>query len=134
MKNKIDNAVRIPTSINGSFFRYWFEFLQPLHKLRPSEIKVIACFVKHRYELSKSISDKKLLDEITMGEDTKKKVINECGITKSHFNIIMTKLKKSKLVIDGKINPKFIPNISEDGNSLSLLLFFDLNEVTRNSL
>jgi hypothetical protein len=131
---KIDNAVRIPTSIDGRFFKYWFEFLTPLHRLNPSEINVIACFVKHRYELSKVVKDDKLLNDIIMNEENRKKVREECGLSKSHFSIIMTKLKKSKLIIDGKINPKFIPNISEDANSLSLLLFFDLNEPTRNNL
>lgn len=131
---KIDNAVRIPTSINGKLFKYWFEFLAPLHRLSNREMDVIACLTKHRYELSKAIKDAKVLDEVAFSEETKKKVRDECHVTQAHFNAIITKLKKNRVIIDGKINPKFIPNISEDGNSLSLLLFFDLNEPTRNNL
>ena len=33
MEGKIKSVIRIPTSLDGEFFRYWFEFLEPLHKL-----------------------------------------------------------------------------------------------------
>nr|DAR32436.1 MAG TPA: hypothetical protein [Bacteriophage sp.] len=125
MKN-VDNVVRIPTSLDDNFFRYWFEFLKPFHKLTEREIEVIACFVKHRYELSKVIKDTEILDRVTMGEDTKRKIREECNMTFPHFQVIMGKLRKSKVLIDNKINPRFIPNISENAESFGLLLYFEL--------
>ena len=77
MNRKANNIVRIPTSLNGKFFRYWFEFLQPFHKLTEREIDVITSFVKQRYELSKVITDNEILDRVTMSEDTKRKVREE---------------------------------------------------------
>ena len=77
MVKKANNIVRIPTSLNGKFFRYWFEFLEPFHKLTDREIDVITSFVKQRYELSKVIKDNEILDKVTMSEDTKKKVREE---------------------------------------------------------
>lgn len=123
---KANNIVRIPTSLSGKFFRYWFEFLEPFHKLANREIDVIACFTKHRYELSKVIKDDEILDKVTMSEDTKRKVREECNITLPHFQVIMGKLRKNKAIIDGKINPRFIPNIDENAESFQLLLLFDL--------
>lgn len=123
---KANNIVRIPTSLNGSFFRYWFMFLEPFHKLTDREIDVITSFVKHRYELSKVIKDNEILDKVTMSEDTKKKVREECNITLPHFQVIMGKLRKNKVIIDGKINPRFIPNISEENGAFQLLLLFEL--------
>ncbi len=123
---KANNIVRIPTSLNGSFFRYWFMFLEPFHKLTDREIDVITSFVKHRYELSKVIKDNEILDKVTMSEDTKKKVREECNITLPHFQVIMGKLRKNKVIIDGKINPRFIPNISEENGTFQLLLLFEL--------
>lgn len=123
---KANNIVRIPTSLNGSFFRYWFMFLEPFHKLTDREIDVITSFVKHRYELSKVIKDSEILDKVTMSEDTKKKVREECNITLPHFQVIMGKLRKNKVIIDGKINPRFIPNISEENGTFQLLLLFEL--------
>ncbi len=123
---KANNIVRIPTTLNGKFFRYWFEFLAPFHHLTNREIDVIACFVRKRFELSKSILDSSILDKVVMSEDVKKDIREECNITLPHFQVIMGKLRKSKIIIDGKINPRFIPNIVEEDDSFKLLLLFDL--------
>ena len=114
MNKKANNVVRIPCSLDGSFFRYWFLFLKPFHKLTDREIDVITSFVKQRYELSKVIKDKK------------RKVREECNITLPHFQVIMGKLRSTKVIIDGKINPRFIPNIEEENGFFKLLLLFDL--------
>ncbi|MBQ5153899.1 hypothetical protein EGM85_11645, partial [Macrococcus caseolyticus] len=106
--------------MSGSFFRYWFKFLEPFHKLTDREIDVITSFVKQRYELSKVIKDNEILDKVTMSEDTKKKVRAECNITLPHFQVIMGKLRKNKVIIDGKINPRFIPNIDEETGTAEL--------------
>lgn len=126
MDKKANNIVRIPTSLNGKFFRYWLEFLKPFHQLTEREIDVTTSFLKYRYELSKVIKDNEILDRVTMGEDTKRKVREECGITLPHFQVIMGKLRKSKVIVDGKINPRFIPNIDEETGFFKLLLLFDL--------
>nr|DAP80922.1 MAG TPA: hypothetical protein [Crassvirales sp.] len=126
MNKEINNVIRIPTSLNSKFFRYWFEFLQPFHKLTEREIDVITSLVKQRYELSKVIKDDEILDRVTMSEDTKRKVREECNMTLPHFQVIMGKLRKSKVIIDNKINPRFIPNIREDSGTFQLLLLFEL--------
>lgn len=123
---KANNIVRIPTSLSGKFFKYWFEFLKPFHKLTDREIDVIVSFVRQRYELSKVIKDDTILDKVTMSEDTKKKVREECNINLPHFQVIMGKLRKNKVIIDGKINPRFIPNIDEENGYFQLMLLFEL--------
>ena len=123
---KANNIIRIPTSLNGKFFRYWLEFLQPFHNLTNREIDVITAFVKQRYQLSKVIKDDNILDKVIMSEDTKKKVREECNITLPHFQVVMGKLRKNKVIVDGKINPKFIPNIDEETGYFQLLLLFEL--------
>lgn len=123
---KANNIIRIPTSLTGKFFNYWLQFLEPFHQLTKREIGVAACFLRYRYELSKVIKNNDILDSVTMGEDTRKKVREECNMSLPHFQVIMGKLRKRKVIIDGKINPKFIPNINEDSNMLQLLLLFEL--------
>lgn len=123
---KPNNIVRISCSLDGSFFRYWFNFLKPFHNLTDRETDIIAAFVKHRYELSKVIKDNEILDKVTMSEDTKRKVREECNVTLPHFQVIMGKLRKNKVIVNGKINPRFIPNISEDNNAFQLMLLFEL--------
>lgn len=123
---RINNVITIPASKEGSFFRYWFEFLRPFHKLTDREMDVISSFIRHRFELSKLVNDQGLLDKLTMSEDVKKKVREDCKISQAHFQVIMTQLKKRKVIENGRINPRFIPNLDKDGNNFQLLLSFDL--------
>ena len=126
MEAKNRNTVRIPTSVKGNFFRYWFEILKPYHHLTNREMDVITSFVKQRYELSKVIKDPAILDKVVMSEDTKRKVREECGIKLPHFQVIMGKLRKNHVIENGNINPKFIPNITEENGTFVLLVVFDL--------
>lgn len=125
MSKGADSIVRIPCKVDGSFFKYWFMFLKPFHHLTDREMDVITSFVKQRYELSKVITDSDILDKVTMSEDTKRKVREECEITLPHFQIVMSKLRKSKVIIDNKINPRYIPNIKEENGSFKMMLLFD---------
>lgn len=125
---RANNVIRIPASLKGSFFKYWLLFLEPFHHLTTREIDVVAEFLKQRHELSKVISDADILDKVVMSEDTFLKIREACDISLPHFRVIMGKLKKNKVLVGGKLNPKFIPRITTDENSFQLLLLFDLNE------
>ena len=59
-------------------------------------------------------------------QDTKRKIREICGLSNTHFQVIMTKLKKNKIIDNGKINPKFIPRVEHDSKGFQLLLAFDL--------
>ena len=87
---------------------------------------VATAFVKQRYKLSKVVKDPDILDKVLMSEDTKRIVREECNITLPHFQVIMGKLRKNQIIVDGKINPRFIPNIDEESGSFKLLLYFTL--------
>lgn len=127
MAKQVDSIVRIPCKVDGKFFRYWFEFLTPFHNLTEREMDVITSFVKQRYELSKVIKDNEILDKVTMSEDTKKKVREECDISLPYFQVIMGKLRKNKVIIDGKINPRYIPSVDEENGSFKMMLLFDFS-------
>jgi hypothetical protein len=111
---KPNNVFNVPVSSTLDFFKWWCIFLRPFVPLTERETDVVASFLKQRWELSKIISDPVILDTIVMSSDTINKVVQECKITKQHFYVVMSSLKK-KSVIDGKINPKLIPNLKEDG-------------------
>lgn len=125
---KVDNVVRIPTSINDGFFKYWFDFLHPIHNLTNRETEVIACLARHRYELSKVIKDDAILDRETMGDSVRKEVIEELKITPSFYQQILGKLKKNNIIVNNVINPRFLPELSEDSNEFRLLLKFELED------
>jgi hypothetical protein len=125
MEVAVNNVIRIPTSLQ-KFFRYWYEFLKPFHKLTDREIDVITAFTYERHMLSKVISDNDILDKVLMSEDTKKKIRESCNITLAHFQVIMGKLRRNKIIVNNKINPKFIPNITEEEGAFKLMLLFDI--------
>lgn len=125
MMKKPDNVVFIPGDID-SFFRNWFEFLKPFHHLTDRECDIAAAFVKLRWELGQNISDQDLLDKVLMTNESKQIVKDRCGTTMQHFQVIMSKLKKNRVIIDGKLNPKFIPNLQKDSDSFKLLLYFKI--------
>lgn len=125
--NKPNNIIGIPTTLND-FFRYWVEFLEPLHGLTEREIDIIAAFLRKRYELSKSIIDPTLLNKYLMNEETKAEIRDECGVSPAHFQVIMGKLRKSGIIVNGNIHPKFIPKIKVEDNTFQLLLYFQLKD------
>lgn len=125
VKKGVDNVVRIPCKLDYSFFKIWFMFLQPFHHLTEREMEVATSFVKQRYELSKVVSDNDILDKLVMSEDTKRKVREECNITLPHFQVIMGKLRKNNIIVDGKLNPRYIPRVVEENGFFKLMLLFD---------
>ena len=126
---KPNNIVVVPISMGIGFFRWWCTFLKSFISLTPRELDVTASFLKQRWELSKSIDDPSILDEMVMSESTKKKVIDECEITKQHFYVVMSNLRKNKVIVNDKINSRLIPNIrKEDNGCFQLLILFKDNK------
>ena len=126
MERRPNNVIALKSSLSGKFFRIWLEFLRPFHKLTERETDVMAAFLKERFELSKVVSDQEVLNRLTMSEDTKKKIRETCNISQTHFQVIMTKLKKNNIKSKNRINPKFIPRIDKNAKGFQLLLAFDL--------
>lgn len=117
-----NNVMAVPTSSDIDFFKWWCIFLRPFISLTNREIDIMACLLKHRHELSKYISDAALLDKMLMGEDVRLKIQKECNITSQHLCVVMSNLRKNKVIVDNIINPRLIPNIRPDDNGCFQLL------------
>lgn len=128
---KPNNVVTVPTSSKIDFFKWWCVFLRPFIHLTNKEIDVIASFLKQRWELSKSISDPTILDTMLMSETTKTKVIEECGITQQHFYVVMSNLRKNRIIVKDKINSRLIPNLRKDDNGCFQLLVLFKDDVKK---
>ena len=63
MEIKPNSVIALKGNLSCSFFRIWLEFLRPFHKLTERETDVMAAFLKHRFELSKVVSDQEVLDK-----------------------------------------------------------------------
>lgn len=123
--HKPNNVVIVPVKTANSFFKWWCTLLRPFINLTNREIDVMAEFLRQRWELSKVISDPAVLDTMVMNDNTKKKVIEACHITQQHFYVVMSNLRKNKVIVNDIINSRLIPNIKEDDNGcFQLLIMF----------
>lgn len=124
---KPNNAFTVPVANTLDFFKWWCVFLRPFIPLTERETDVVASLLRQRWELSKIIKDPSILDTMTMSGNTLDKVVEECKITKQHFYVVMSSLKK-KGVINGHINPRLIPNLKEEGVFKLTILFKENNQ------
>lgn len=125
---KPNNIVTVPTSLGAEFFKWWCIFLRPFINLTNREIDVVSSFLKQRWELSKHISDPTILDKMVMSEDTKMKVQEECKITSQHLYVVMSNLRKNKVIINNTLNPRLIPNVRPTDNGVFQLLILFKDE------
>ena len=113
------NIKRIHTD-RRSIFKYWLGFLKPYHKLRQKEIEALSLMLYYRYELSKEVQSKDLVDRLLFSTETRHKIRFDLNdMSQKVFNNLLTSLRKKKVLTkDNKINPKLIPNMTEDGFTL----------------
>ena len=126
---KNSNIAHIVTTLvkaDNNFFRYWLQFIKPLHGLSYKEMEVLASFLRMRYELSKSISNDELLDKVLMNADTKRVIREEHNIAPPYFQVLLAKFRKLGIIKDNKIEKKYIPNLEIDSKEYKLILLFDL--------
>lgn len=121
---KLSSNPKLKMSPEGDFFRYWVEFLRPLHELTNREMDVLAEFLKVRYNLSKEIINTDRLDRVLMSEETKRDIRNTCDISAKHFQVIMSKFRKNGVIRNGKIHLNLIPTITDEGVGLMVHFSF----------
>lgn len=126
MESKINNIIKIPTSIND-FYKYWMIFLKPFHNLTNKEMDVAAKILQYRQHLSKVIKDDKVLNDVLLSRENRKKIREELNITPAHLQVILSTLKGVGFLNDGKVNPRFIPRINNN-KQFNLLMSFDFSE------
>ena len=119
---KPNNMFSVDCTSSFDFFKWWCIMLRPFVRLTDRETDVIASFLKHRRELSKSISDDSILDTILMSDDVVNKVIEECKISRQHFYVVMSTLRTKGVIRDGIIHRKLIPNTRDWDNGVFRLL------------
>ncbi len=121
----VDKVLRVPAHKKMDFFRLWVDFLRPYHDLTQRESDLLICLLRCRHQLMKDISNEDFLDSILFTEKIKKQIHKEMGITDKNFNVLISRLKEKKLIIDGKINRRFIPNLKDDAKEFQILILFE---------
>jgi len=118
------NILKIKSSDYNELFLNWFLILKPLHNLSNKECILASKLYKYRDELKEVILDKEILDTTILSDTYRKKIIEEMNITMIHLQVLLTSLRKKNVIIDNRLNPKFIPHIKD--SELSLLIRFEI--------
>nr|DAI14765.1 MAG TPA: hypothetical protein [Bacteriophage sp.] len=118
------NILKIKSNDYDELFLNWFLILKPLHNLSNKECILASKLYKYRDELKEVILDKEILDTTILSDTYRKKIIEEMDITMIHLQVLLTSLRKKNVIIDNRLNPKFIPHIKD--SELSLLIRFEI--------
>lgn len=122
-----DGLFKIDADSILDFYKRYYIFLRPIVNLTDREIDVVASFMKQRWQLSRETPglDPSRLDILMMSDEIKNEVIKESHLSKQHFYVVMSTLKKKGIVKNDIIEPKIIPNVSIDNKGVfKLMLVF----------
>ena len=125
---RIQSNAKLKMSPEGDFFKAWVEFLKPVHDLTKREMDILAFYLKERYKLGKKISDPKMVDDVLMSPETRKKACKQCGIKPLHLNVILSTFRKKGVIRDNRIFLKLIPTIHKEGAGLMINFSFKEDE------
>ena len=106
-----------------SFYRMWIEFLAPFHKLTARERDLAARIIAQYFKLKDSIPDPDMLKEVLWSHTSRKDMRESLKMSQAHFQMILAKLREAKVLVDGDINPKYIPHIDENPRFMLSIIF-----------
>lgn len=121
-------VVGITTPLNLDFFKYWVDFLAPLHKLHGRNAEITAFLLFRRFQLSQVIFDDEVLDAVLLSAEQKRLTREHFGISLQNFQVVMINLRKAKVIVNGKINKRFIPMLTKEAEEYRLLIHFRIPE------
>lgn len=119
---KPNNMIVIPTTDDFDFFKWWCRCMRLIVHLTDKEVNVVAGLLDQRNQLSKCILDPNLLDANLFSTDIKKKVAEECNVTSTHLNVVLSKFRERQIVKDEILNPMLVPTLREDDDVFQLLI------------
>ena len=108
---------------DDSFYRMWIEFLAPFHKLTSRERDVAARIIAQYFKLKDNIPDPVVLKEVMWSNTSKKDMRESLNMSPAHFQMILAKLKSSGVLVNGDINPKYIPHTNLDPRFMLSIVF-----------
>ena len=110
---------------DDSFYRMWIEFLAPFHKLTAREMDVAARIIAQYFRLRESIPDPEVLRDVLWSTKSRKDMMTSLGMSQAHFQMKLAKLKSVGVLVDGAINPKYIPSKVPGESRFMLQVVYD---------
>ena len=118
MKNKA--LFTINPKSKQEFFILWVSLLNVFLSIRKKEILVLAKIIEKHHELSKTMSDQDELAGVLFSTKIRVEIREELELDELNFNNILCGLRRKKLILKNKINPKLIPQLDNLFKSFKL--------------
>lgn len=99
--------------VGGSFFKDWILFLTPYHRLSVRQRKVAARLLEQYFKLKESVQDIDVLYEVLWSKKSRQDIRTSLGMGQENFQMSLSKLKKSGFLVNGRIEPRYIPHITD---------------------
>ena len=117
-------------SLKNLFFK-WLDITRSFHKLNNQQQQVLALLLYYHYKFKNEITNDKILWKLIFDYDTKIKIredaiFGEKGLSNSTLQNIFTILRKKQIIVDNKINPVFIPDISKNSKNFKIIFNFNI--------
>ncbi|MBQ3950057.1 MAG: hypothetical protein II661_06240 [Bacteroidales bacterium] len=101
------------------------EFLTPFHKLTSREKDLAARIIAQYFTLKESIPDPEVLREVLWSTRSRKDMRTSLGMTQAHFQMTLAKLREAEVVVNGDLNPRYIPHKTANDSKFILQVVFD---------
>lgn len=111
MKNS--KIVKIDTTFKDLMY-YWLKFIKPFHTLSEQPMQVLSLFLYFYFEYRDKIKDEDILWKMVFDYDTKVKISNELDVKLHTIENKLTQLRKKKIILDNRIDKRFIPNLERN--------------------
>lgn len=121
---KLDAVLNIPYSNREEFYEWWVTFLKPIHKMSSVPCKVFAMLLAERERYSKT-NDASNVDTLLFSSEAQDVICDKLKIDKSKLWCHLSVLRKYGVVNKNKINPKFIPEITDDKAFKLMVRFYE---------
>lgn len=119
--------VKINTDTRNFFYHY-VKFTEPFHNLGKTEKKVLAELMYYRYMLSQEVSTDRLINKLLFDVETKTKICTRLDIPKTRMALILTSLRKDKIIVGRSISKKIIPDIKVGDKDFVLAFKFQIKD------
>lgn len=110
---------------DDSFYRMWMEFLTPFHKLTSREKDVAARIILQYFKFKDSVPDPEVLRDLLWSRKSRKDIMDSLKMSQAHFQMVLAKLRTAGVLVDGDINPRYIPHRRADDERFMLQIVYD---------
>lgn len=99
-----------------AMYKIWLSMLAPIHKMTAKEISMASLFLKIYFDNKDNIIDDDLLNQVVLNIENKRSVRTQLNLSFPYFQMLLKNLKQKGFIENNKINPRYIPSFTKDGN------------------